>query len=527
MSNDDVLPPLQPPSVIDEPVVPSGANATESGSMDVYTTVPVKYWWPTVDSAITPFVGRRFKTLAEANVGGSKSFRLCKEAAGSFADVGATDMEFHNFKRDLQQYVDDKDGEMIIAKYSLVFVPFTVVDNHKRCITFGAAMINREDTESYVSVLDRFKDAMGQSPMCVVTDQDPDMKVAIARVLPETRHRYCMWHIMTKVSEKLGGILAQNETFRNKLNNIVWDETIAIGEFEAQWHSLMEEHNLTGHRWFTKLYVEREFWIPAYFLDLPMSGLLCTTSRSEAANNVYGKSTRPHCSLVEFYMQYDSVLETQRHTQDKLNAESEGSLPEFKTPLAIKRHTAQVFTIRIFYELQKEIESACFYCGVVGIHKDNGVIRYDIKGSCSVTHTVEYNPTGVSASCICKLFERLGMVCEHMFSVFRAAQLESLPPDCIAPCWWSKTMRQTRMLQVIQDLRDEFLCDGMGDDPAKGNRLAIATLCGVQPPASKTIKPPAQAKNKGTAKRIKNQRELAKERSVKAVKPHMLLPFEI
>ncbi|XP_019181677.1 PREDICTED: protein FAR1-RELATED SEQUENCE 5-like [Ipomoea nil] len=542
----------------------------------------------------------------KANVSGSKSFRLCKEAAGSFADVGATEMEFHNFKRDLQQYVDAKDGEMIIAKfkqkrevceefyfdyhlddeahlarifwadhtcrlsftsfvdvisfdapystnrYNLVFVPFTGVDSHKRCITFDAAMITRKDTESYVWVLDRFKDAMGKSLMYVVTDQDPAMKAAIARVLPETRHRYCMWHIMTKVSEKLGSTLAQNETFRNKLNDIVWGEAITIGEFEAQWHSLMEEHNLTRHRWFCKLYTEWEFWIPAYFLDLPMGGLLRTTSRSEATNSVYGKSTRTYCSLVEFYMQYKSILETQRHTQNKLNSGSEGSLPEFKTPLAIERHMAQVFTLRIFYELQKEIESACFYSGVVGIRKDNGLVHYNIKGSYSVTHTLEFNLTVVSSPCSCKLFERLGLVCEHMFSVFRAAQVKSLPSDCIAPRWckhirlscycvkrsdclsvdhapnrlWteihsclaiagSNTTRQRLMSQVLQDLTSEFLCDGMGDEHAKGNRGAIAALCSVESPASITIKPRAQAKNKGTAKRIKSQRELATERSAK------------
>ncbi|XP_019158354.1 PREDICTED: protein FAR1-RELATED SEQUENCE 5-like [Ipomoea nil] len=411
----------------------------------------------------------------KANVGGSEGFRLYNEAVGSFANVGATTMEFHNFKRDLQSYVDEKDGEMIIAKfrqkrdvcgdfffnnhlideghldvffwadhvgrqsfmsfgdvitfdatygtnrYSLVFVPFTGVDNHKRCITFIAGMVTREDIVSYVWVLERFKVAMGKSPLCVVTDQDPAMKIAIARVLPESQHHYCMWHIMTKVSEKLGGALAHDEIFCNKLNNIVWNETIVISEFEAQWQSLMEKHNLTGHRWFTKLYAEREFWIPVYFLDLPMSGLLRTTSRSEAENSVYGKSTRPHCSLVEFYMQFESVLETQRHTQDKLNAESEGSLPELKTPSAIERHTAQVFTLTIFYELQKAIESTYFYCGVVGIREDRGVIYYNIRGSHNATHTAEYNPMGVSELCNCKLFERLGLVCQHMFSVFKAA----------------------------------------------------------------------------------------------------------
>ncbi|XP_019160066.1 PREDICTED: protein FAR1-RELATED SEQUENCE 5-like [Ipomoea nil] len=672
------MPPLQPP--LGDPADDEGQESVGTGG---YISIPVKYWWPTVDCAITPVVGYRFKTVAEgvhfymtyartcgfsvrhgtpkrgrdgkittryllcsregvkgggrstpkpvegASGGPStqrrrrvsnrvncnaricitqdKGFRLYKESVGSFANVGATDTEFHNFKRDLQSYVADKDREMIIAKfkqkhdvcenfffdyyldegnhlarlfwadhtgrqnflsfgdvisfdatygtnrYSLVFIPFTGVDHHKRCITFAGGLLTREDTDSYVWLLEGFKTAMGNSPSCVVTDEDPAMKSAIARVLPECRHRYCTWHIMTKVSEKSGPELSKDQTFRKQLNNIVWNETISIGDFETQWQLLMEKYNLTGHRWFTKLYTERWFWIPSYFLDLLMRGVLRTTSHSEAENNAYGKSTRPHCSLVEFYVQFESVLETQWHRQSKLNAESEGSLPEFKTPLALERHTVQVFTVTVFYELQLEIEAAYFYCRVVGIRADGECIRYDIKGEYNAVHTVEYTPSLSIASCSCKLFERLRFVCQHMFLVFRDAEMVSLPSRYIAARWckqeglaswcarcsdcppletmpsqlWteihncavmvgSNKVRQTRMLQVIKELRDEFLGDGMGVDLPKGNDVVIAALCGVEPPMSIIIKPPSQAKNKGTSKRIKSQRELAIERSGKA-----------
>ncbi|XP_019178978.1 PREDICTED: uncharacterized protein LOC109174166 [Ipomoea nil] len=172
---------------------------------------------------------------------------------------------------------------------------------------------------------------------------------------------------------------------------------------------------------------------------------------------------------------------------------------------------AQVFTLTVFYELQVEIEAACFYCSVVGIHAYAG-----------------------------KLFERLGFVCRHMFLVFKDAEMVSLPSRYIAARWckqeglaswcarcsdcppletvpsqlWteihncavivgSNKVRQTRMLQVIKELRDEFLGDGMDVDPPKGNGVAIAALCGVEPPTSIIIKPPAQAKNKGPASELK------------------------
>ncbi|XP_019164619.1 PREDICTED: protein FAR1-RELATED SEQUENCE 5-like [Ipomoea nil] len=53
----------------------------------------------------------------KANIGASTGLRFCKETTGSYANVGATDVEFHNFKRDVQTYVDVADGEMIIATF--------------------------------------------------------------------------------------------------------------------------------------------------------------------------------------------------------------------------------------------------------------------------------------------------------------------------------------------------------------------------------------------------------------------------
>ncbi|CAH9112386.1 unnamed protein product, partial [Cuscuta epithymum] len=101
-------------------------------------------------------------------------------------------------------------------RYSLVFVPFTGVDNHKKCITFAAGLLAKEDVESYVWLLTRFIKAMGRQPACVITDQDPSMRIAIEKVLPESRHRYCMWHIMEKVTKKVGPVLSKNVDFMSR-----------------------------------------------------------------------------------------------------------------------------------------------------------------------------------------------------------------------------------------------------------------------------------------------------------------------
>jgi hypothetical protein len=48
------------------------------------------------------------------------------------------------------------------------------------------------------------------------------MKNAIAIVFPESRHRYCMWHIMKKLSEKFGSH-ANFDGIKSVINKCLYD----------------------------------------------------------------------------------------------------------------------------------------------------------------------------------------------------------------------------------------------------------------------------------------------------------------
>ena len=77
----------------------------------------------------------------------------------------------------------------------MIFVPFTGIDHHQKCVTFGAALMADETFESYIWILTRFKQVHGKVPMLAVTDQDPALRKAIEYVFLESHHRLCMWHI--------------------------------------------------------------------------------------------------------------------------------------------------------------------------------------------------------------------------------------------------------------------------------------------------------------------------------------------
>ncbi|GJR64988.1 FAR1-related sequence 5-like protein [Tanacetum coccineum] len=88
-------------------------------------------------------------------------------------------------------------------KYDMVFVPFTGIDNHRKCVTVGSGLLLREDTKAYTWLLRSFMTAHEKQPTMIVTDQDGAMKLAIEEVLTESKHRLCMWHIMQKIPAKI------------------------------------------------------------------------------------------------------------------------------------------------------------------------------------------------------------------------------------------------------------------------------------------------------------------------------------
>src|SRR3954470_9713972 len=83
-------------------------------------------------------------------------------------------------------------------RYNLVFGPFTGVDNHKKCVTFAAGLLSKEDIEHYVWLFEAFLEAIGRELVVVIIDQCPSMLQAIPKVFCNAKHRLCMCHIHKK-----------------------------------------------------------------------------------------------------------------------------------------------------------------------------------------------------------------------------------------------------------------------------------------------------------------------------------------
>ncbi|XP_019190607.1 PREDICTED: protein FAR1-RELATED SEQUENCE 5-like [Ipomoea nil] len=248
---------------------------------------------------------------------------------------------------------------------------------------------------------------MGRVPSCTITDQDPSMRIEVPRVFDTTCHRFCMWHIMSKVGEKVGNVLSKDEEFRRALNDVVWNETLSVDKFERGSQDVMEKYSLGDHRWFRLMYDQRSFCIPVSFNDVFMGGLLRTTSRSEAANSVFASCTNQHTSLSELFNNFDGAIDAQRVSQAKLNAEREGHFPLCQTPLLIEKHAAAVYTINVFYDVQAEVVAGSFSCRSVSSNVDGMVTRYEVQDGDELVHTVIYDPANTVVECTCNLFTRV------------------------------------------------------------------------------------------------------------------------
>ncbi|KAI9180888.1 hypothetical protein LWI28_009083 [Acer negundo] len=72
----------------------------------------------------------------------------------------------------------------------------------------------------------------GITPKAIITDQDRAMKNAIAIVFPTTRHRFCLWHILNKVTEKLGSYGSNKTGMKSALMKSVYNSQ-SVEEFET------------------------------------------------------------------------------------------------------------------------------------------------------------------------------------------------------------------------------------------------------------------------------------------------------
>nr|XP_043639274.1 protein FAR1-RELATED SEQUENCE 5-like [Erigeron canadensis] len=233
-------------------------------------------------------------------------------------------------------------------RYNMMFVPFTGIDNHNKCIREATPSIEDE------------------------TERD----------------------------------------FKSRFDSIVWNIHMEPKTFEEKWEKLMIDFSLQNDNWFKYMIQIRSKWIPAYFIDTPMCGLMRTISRSK---------------------------------QEKLDAETIKNTPIFNTKLKIEMHASKLYTKTNFEMIQKEIEAGLYDCLVAQMTAEeecqiyiiNEMLKRKVKetGQNVIQYKVLHNLGDGSVVCTYRHYLRLGLLCRHCFSVLKNNNIDEIQAQYIMRRW--------------------------------------------------------------------------------------------
>lgn len=197
----------------------------------------------------------------------------------------------------------------------------------------------------------------GNPPKGIVTGQCK----AIQLVFPTTQHRWCLWHVIKKIPEKLKTNTEYNKNIKSAMKSVVYD-TFTEAEFEDQWSHFIKGFNLQDNEWLSELYNERSRWVPI-FLKKDFWAGMSTTQRGENVHPFFDGYINSTTSLQQFVQLYDIAL------YDKVEKEFEADLRSFNTTIhcrsnsMIEKLFQSAYTHAKFNEVQAEFR-AKIYCSV-------------------------------------------------------------------------------------------------------------------------------------------------------------------
>jgi hypothetical protein len=273
----------------------------------------------------------------------------------------------------------------------------------------------------------------GNPPNAIITDQDKAMKVAIREVFPNSRHRFCLWHILRKVPEKLSHVLRKNEDFKTHLNSCIY-RSWSKKQFEDKWQEMVEKFQLLENEWIQSLYEEREHWVPVYMKDTFFGGM-STTQRSESINSFFDKYVCKKTTLKEFVEKYKVALHDREEAEMQADFNTWHKQPILKTPSLFEKQMSLIYTHEVFKKFQIEVLGLSG-CRLMKENKDSQITTFEILDfQNNEEFVVEWDASKNEISCLCRLFEFNGYICRHSLMALLTVGVFAIPSQYILRRW--------------------------------------------------------------------------------------------
>ncbi|KAL7601151.1 protein FAR1-RELATED SEQUENCE 5-like [Lactuca sativa] len=310
--------------------------------------------------------------MSKQNIGATKAHRFYTGITGCHSDRGLLS-DFKNSTRNLNCFIGGRDSKFLVDKMNerKKYVPnftfeYRVVDKKLNSL-FWADETTKFNYNAFGDVVSldatfntnrynmAFLKTFTKPPTLMLSDQDPTLSKAIKEFIPTTQHKLCMWHITKNLPKKISIEISTNLEFRNRFHGLIGNSKIEPQAFEAGWECLLRDFNITKNKWLNAMYGLRRLWIPSFFKDIPMSGLMRTMSFSESQNWSFQNNTLYGLYFVIFMMSFETNLERQRHNQIFNDFKTSNTFPKMIKHLPYEVHASKVYTRTIFYQVQEEI----------------------------------------------------------------------------------------------------------------------------------------------------------------------------
>ncbi|XP_027077880.1 protein FAR1-RELATED SEQUENCE 5-like isoform X1 [Coffea arabica] len=331
-------------------------------------------------------------------------------------------------------------------RYRLPFAPFTGVNHHGQPVLFGCALLINESEASFVWLFKTWLAAMsGKLPISITTHHDRVIRSAVTQVFPEVRHRFCKWHIFKECQEKLSPMLSEHPTFEAELHKCV-NFTDSIEEFESCWCNLIDGYALRENEWLQNVYADRKQWVPVYLRDTFFAEL-SITQRSDSMNSYFDGYVNASTTVQLFIKQYEKALESRHEKEVKADYDTMNAAPILKTPSPMEKQAADIYTRKLFIKFQEElVETLTFLATKIEDQEEATTYQVAKFGESHKVHFVRYSVRETKATCSCQMFEFSGLLCRHILTFFRVANVLTLPPLYVLRRW-TKSARSSLMLE--------------------------------------------------------------------------------